>query len=641
LDNMPGIKKSVVVCSQDPEGENYLTAYYMVSDEKAMEIDENNLVNQLKASIPDYMVPGAFYRLEEFPLTTTGKIDRKALLESTGSQIRSLKEYVPPSEGIETTLANMWKELLKVEKVGVYDNFFVLGGNSLKAIMLTSKLHKELEVKLPLTEVFKTPTIRELAQYIKKASEDKFMPINTEEEREFYPLSPMQNRFFILNQLQSIKTSYNLPSVLTVEGKLEREKLEEAFLQLIRRHESLRTSFMLIGDQPMQRIHKEVNFKIEDHIPEGMRKQGELASLTIAEPDIKGIINNFVRPFDLSQAPLLRVELIKVEEEKHILMFDMHHIISDGTSKRILMKDILNLYEGMELPPLSLQYKDFSQWLYSLQGQETIAKQEAYWLDHLKGELSVLNMYTDYPRPPIQSFKGDTIHFFIGKELSQKIRQLIAQTGTTLYMVLLAVLNILLSRYSGQEDIVVGTPIAGRENADFEGVIALFINALPIRNYPRKDKTFSQFLTEVKKNTINAYENQGYPFETLMEKLKVEKDLSRNPLFDVELVVLNMETPALEAQGLTFTPYRHELEVSQVDMAFYVSEYEEEVRVNLMYCTDLFKRKTIEGCITFFQDILSTVVDNQEIKLEEIKMSHDLGAADSTFVLDDEENFGF
>jgi non-ribosomal peptide synthetase component F len=250
-------------------------------------------------------------------------------------------------------------------------------------------------------------------------------------------------------------------------------------------------------------------------------------------------------------------------------------------------------------------------------------------------------MYTDYPRPPIQSFKGETIHFFMDKELSLKIRRLIAQTGATLYMVLLAALNILLSRYSGQEDIVVGTPIAGRENADFEDVIALFINALPIRNYPRKDKIFTKFLAEVKKNTINAYENQGYPFETLMEKLKVGKDLSRNPLFDVELVVLNMETPALEAEGLTFTPYRHESEVSQVDIAFYILEFEEEIRVNLMYSTDLFKRETMEGFIAFFRDILSTVADNQEIKLEEIKMSHDMAAAGETVIQDDGDDFGF
>jgi non-ribosomal peptide synthetase component F len=307
----------------------------------------------------------------------------------------------------------------------------------------------------------------------------------------------------------------------------------------------------------------------------------------------------------------------------------------------ILIRDMVNFYEGKELPPLPIQYKDFSQWFNSPGGQEAIAGQEAYWLGQFEGKLPVSNMYTDYPRPPIQSFTGDNITFSMGEELTLKIKRLMPETGTTLFMALLAGLNILLSAYTGQEDIVVGAPIAGRMNDDFKDIIALFINALPTRNFPRKDKTFSRFLAELKENTINAYENQLYPFAALLEKLDIEKDLSRNPLFDVELVVLNMEIPTLEIEGLRFMPYDYKWGVSQLDIDLYVSETEKDIWVNLFYCTEIFKKETMEGFIAFYKEILSTVSDNKEIKLQDIRMPHNLAAAQSSGVEDDGDGFGF
>lgn len=307
----------------------------------------------------------------------------------------------------------------------------------------------------------------------------------------------------------------------------------------------------------------------------------------------------------------------------------------------ILIRDMVSFYGGKELPPLPIQYKDFSHWFNSPEGQETIAGQEAYWLGQFKGKLPVSTMYTDYPRPPIQSFTGDNITFSMGEELTLKIKQLMTETGTTLFMVLLAGLNILLSAYTGQEDIVVGAPIAGRMRADFEDIIALFINALPTRNFPQKNKAFSRFLAEVKENTINAYENQLYPFAVLLEKLNIQKDLSRNPLFDVELVVLNMEIPTLEIEGLRFTPYDYKWGVSQLDIDLYVSENEKDIWVNLFYCTEIFKKETIEGFIVFFKEILSTVSDNKEIKLQDIRMPHNLTAAQSSDIKGDGDDFGF
>jgi fengycin family lipopeptide synthetase D/gramicidin S synthase 2/tyrocidine synthetase-3 len=631
------VKEAVVIDRKDQSGDKYLCAYIVTLDvdpdakgmafEKMPKPVSTELKEYLSRTLPDYMIPPHFVLMDHIPLTNSGKVDRNALPEP---KIESYVEYAAPRSDTEKKLTEIWAEVLEIDKndISIDANFFDLGGHSLKATIMVSKIKKILNAAISLVNVFETLTIREMAKYILPGDKDRFLPVEPAEEREFYALTPMQNQFFILNQLQTIKTAYNLPSVLTVEGKLDRKRLKHAFLKLIHRHAALRTSFIVAGGQPVQRIHRDVDFDLEYDTPAESQSEVEF-------------IKRFIRPFDLSRAPLLRVGLLEIEEEKHVLMFDMHHIISDGTSLGILVRDIVTFYEGKEPPPLPLQYRDFAQWLYSPEGQDAIAAQEAYWLGLFKGPLPVLNMYTDYPRPPVQSFAGDTILFSIGNELTPKIRRLMAETGTTLFMVLLAALNVLLSGYSGQEDIVVGAPIAGRVNADFENIIALFINALPIRNYPRKDKVFRQFLSEVKENTIKAYENQGYPFETLLEKLNVEKDLGRNPLFDVELVILNMEIPTLETKGLTFSPYEHKLDVTQVDIDIYVLEYEEEIRVNLMYCTELFKKETMEGFIAFFKEILSTAADNKEVKLEDIEMSHHLAAAQSRLIQDDTDAFGF
>jgi amino acid adenylation domain-containing protein len=625
LDNMAGIKKSVVVCSQDPEGDNYLTAYYMVSDERGVEIDENKLVNQLKASIPDYMVPGAFYRLEGFPLTATGKIDRKVLLESTGSQIRSMKEYVPPSEGIESTLANMWKELLKVEKVGIYDNFFVLGGNSLKAIMLTSMLHKELEVKLPLTEVFKTPTIRELAEYIKKESEDKFVSLDAAEKKEYYVLSSAQKRLYILHQMDVQSLGYNMPIIIVMEGDLNREKLEGSFRKLIERHESLRTSFIVIDEEPVQKIHKEVEFRIEFY--DLTRTQVEVEEGIPHSP--QDIIENFVKPFDLSRVPLLRVGLIKLNEDEHILMVDMHHVISDNISNNILVRDFAALYRGKQLPALKHQYKEYSEWRNSQEVRERIKQQELYWLNRFFGHLPVLKIPIDYPRPAIQSFEGRTFHFRIEKEQTEALKKLAQQEGVTLQMLMLAIFHILLSKLSSQEDIITGTTIAGRSHADLEGIIGIFVNTLALRNFPSSEKTFKDFLKEVKENSLKAYENQDYPIEGLVKNVVLDRNTSRNPIFDILFEIREVEkdlkagnVSEIDIPGLKIRPYKNEIETTKIDMDWMGVDIGDEISFHVRYCSKLFKEDSVRLMADRYIVLIESVLNNNpQCEIKELEYS--------------------
>ncbi|MDQ1349716.1 MAG: hypothetical protein QG657_16 [Acidobacteriota bacterium] len=622
------VKDAVVVCWESGHGDKYLCAYITAA---STTFESNSLSLDLKEYLsrifPNYMLPSYYVLMDRIPLTPNGKVDRKALPKP---EIKVDSDYIAPFGQNEAILAEIWAEVLEIEKdtIGRDTNFFDLGGHSLKAVSLIGRIEKRFHATISLTTIFSNPTIRKMAKRVIPTDKYQSVSISALEEKEFYPLTSMQQKFFVLNQLQTMKTAYNIPSLLIVEGSLDREKLKEAFFRIIQRHAALRTSFILVDNEPVQRVYSDVNFELEYN--------------TLADSDTEvEYIKRFIRPFDLSQAPLLRVGLLKISEEKHILMFDMHHIISDGTSVGILMRDMVSLYGGDNLPPLPIQYKDFSQWINSPKGQDILARQEAYWLNQYKEKPPTAKMYTDFPRPPVQSFVGDNIYFSLGEELTLKIKRLMTETGATLFMVLLAGLNILLSAYTGQEDIVVGAPIAGRMNPDLNDIIGLLINALPIRNYPRKDKTFSQFLAEIIENTINAYENQLYPFANLLEKLDIEKDLSRNPLFDVELVVLNMEIPTLEVEGLRFTPYDYKWGVTQLDIDIYVSESEKDIWMNLFYCTELFKKETIDGFIAFFKEIISTTTDNVEIKIKDIKMKYELASAGSTTITDDSDDFGF
>ncbi|UCH93005.1 MAG: non-ribosomal peptide synthetase, partial [Candidatus Aminicenantes bacterium] len=393
---------------------------------------------------------------------------------------------------IQKILARIWHEVLGVEKevIGIDTNFFELGGHSLNATVMAAKIHKNLKVKLPLVEVFKTPFIRDLARIITGMTAGSYESIEPIEKKEYYLASSAQKRLYFLQQMDLQNTVYNMPEVIPLTGEIDIAKLEETFKKLIKRHESLRTSFKMIGDEPRQRIHHEVEFEF------------------IKTPEYP-----FVRPFDLSQPPLLRVGLKKTGNKNHLLLVDMHHIIADGVSQDILAKDFASLYANDPLPPLRLRYKDICQWQNSEREKQNLEQQEAYWLKVFDGEIPVLDIPTDYTRPKIQDFEGNTLHFEISRQCTHRLKSMVLEENVTAYMVLLSVYNILLSRLSGQEDIVVGTAVAGRRHPDLEKIIGMFVNTLPLRNYPNSAMTFNEFLADVKKRTLEAFENQVYPFE--------------------------------------------------------------------------------------------------------------------------------
>jgi amino acid adenylation domain-containing protein len=608
--NHEKIKEAVVVTSRDEAGEKYLCAYIVWAgtgdtvEGNPHQSDAAELRDYLAQNLPDYMVPAYFIPLEKIPVTPSGKVDRKALPAIKVLDVE--KEYAPPRNEREKKLCQLWSEVLGLEegKIGIDDNFFKLGGHSLKATILISKIHKTFNVKVTLGEIFNQPFIRGLSEWIKQLAENRHESIKPVEKKEYYPLSSAQEQLYIQQQMELDTVSCNMPMFFILEGELDRVRLAGVFRQLIRRHENLRTSFVIVEGEAVQRLHENIDFEIEYN--------EEVAS--------------FIRPFDLSRAPLLRVGLIHFSQEgstrdMHLLMVDMHHIITDGISLAILGREFMHLYSGGTLPGLTLQYKDFSQWQNRLLESEEIKKQEVYWLKQFEGDIPAPGMPTDYPRPDILDFSGEYVFFQINKELTARINKLVLETETTLHVVLLAVCNILFSKYTGGQDFVVGNVVAGRQHSDLENIIGVFVNMLAMRNRPAENKTFRQFLEEVRENALNAYANQDYQFEEMIRKLNLQGNPSGNPLFNVAFQTQNMDIPEIQIPGLTFKPYESKFRISHFDLVISCFEEEDWLDLRIAYSPALFKESTIQQMARHFIEILAQVLENIEIKLAHIEIS--------------------
>jgi amino acid adenylation domain-containing protein len=612
------IKEAVVVCKSDGIASNHLCAYIVSPFD--ITPDSTELREYLSLSLPEYMIPSFFVFLDEIPLTPNGKINRKAL---PAPEISAGEAVVPPRNPVEEKLRDIWSQVLAIEKesIGIDMNFFQLGGHSLKATILLGKVHRALDVKLPLTAIFNTPTIRGMAGSLKGLTEDKYTGIEPVEQKEYYALSQAQKRLYILKQIDLTGTAYNIPQVIPLGDEIDFEKLQRTFIKLIERHESLRTSFHMKGDEPVQTIHNAVEFEIRYH--DAQREEAPPAE----------IIRDFIRPFDLSLAPLLRVGLIKINSKESIIIVDTHHIISDGISHEILKRDFTALYKGEKLAPLRIQYKNFSVWQNKDKQKENVKQQGEYWLKEfgVKGEIPVLNLPTDYARPAVKSFEGESIDFEIGGSETRAIKEWALEEGLTLFILLLAVYYVLLAKLTGQEDIVVGTAVMGRPHPDLEPIIGMFINMVPLRNYPKGEMCFRDFLQLVKEYTLRALENQDYQFEDMVEMVLDKRDASRSPLFDVVFSLQQMEHSTANTPGLNVKPNYYENPISKFDMTFNGLDQGDNIYMYVEYCSKLFDKKTIEMYVENLKEILNIVLDRRDIKIKDIKISSDFLATKKVF----------
>ncbi len=503
-------------------------------------------------------------------------------------------------------LADIFSDILKVKKISVKSKFFEIGGDSLKATLLVTRIHKNFNVEITLKDVFKASTIRELAKFVINANKSIYTSIQPVPEQEYYLASSAQKRLFIMNRMGSANTSYNMPIIKILEGKLDVERFENCFKELVKRHEALRTSFKVIDDQVVQVINKDVEFKISNK--------------ELSEEQARMVVEEFVQPFDLGKAPLLRVELIKVLEDRYIFLFDMYHIVSDGIlSVETLFNEFSRLYQGEELEELRIQYKDYTGWQNEFFKTDVIKEQEKFWLEIYSDGVPKLELPLDYPRPSEQSFEGNNIIFKVEDSLKEKLFSLVSVTETSLNMVLLAAYYVLLSKYSYKNDIVVGIPVAGRPHADLENIVGMFINSLPVRSYPEREKTFVQFLEEVKDTLFRVYNNQEYPLEELVEKLDLQRDLNRNPMFDTMFALQKADALEIKVDGLKCLPYEFINKTAKFDLV--IMAYEgQEIEIVLEYCKNLFKEESMIRMSEHYLKVLELVSANMNIKINEIEL---------------------
>ncbi|MCP4155076.1 MAG: amino acid adenylation domain-containing protein, partial [bacterium] len=596
----PEITEAVVVSTRSEDGDNLLMAYYVSADRSQKE--EDSIREHLATQLPGYMIPAFFVPLDRIPVTAGGKIDRNALARNQKSTARRETEYIPPKGPLETKLLELWTTVLgkTKEPVGMQAHFFRTGGHSLKAAILAAKIHKEMDVNIPLNEIFKKPTPAGLAAYIKQAARETYTAIQPVEEKEYYPLSSAQKRLYHLQNMDPGSLGYNMPAHFKLEGELRKETLEKIFKQLINRHESLRTSFHEIAEAPAQKIHPEVEFKID---------------YTDGDP-LETFETQFHQPFHLKKAPLFRVGLVKIEKGNYRLAVDMHHIITDGTSMGIIMREFMALYNGDQLPTAGVRYRDYADWQNRAIGSKK--RQKTNWLETFSGYIPQLNLPADYQRPQLMDNRGARLQFAIGTGTIRTLAKCAARHEVTQYMVLLSVYTILLAKLSGGEDIIVGTPAAGRRHQELQPVVGMFVNTLPLRNKPAGEKTYRHYLQEVKTKTLTAFENQDYQLEELVEALALERETGRNPLFDVMFVLQNVEIPHLEIPGLKLQPLDIETGTAKFDLSLQAVEKEQELLFDMEYRTTLYTRKTAERFVRYYKGILENVIKEPNLILSQV-----------------------
>jgi hypothetical protein len=544
-----GVHATVVTMNTDHTGEHCLVAY--VVPEAGADIEATELRQKVAQQLPLAMVPAAFVSIPELPLFPNGKINRAAL---PAPDFNLTNEYVAPRNAVEELIAGVWAEVLDLERVSVHDDFFALGGHSLTATQVMARLFDVFHVDLGLRSLFETPTVAGLAESVNAAVREEMFSqpaaFVSGPRPESLPLSFAQQRLWFLEQLESTGAAYHIPVMFRIRGRLDVLALEQVINEIVRRHESLRTTFTVVNGEPVQVISppSHVALPVIDlsELPEDQR-EAESVLLSSKQAQLK---------FDLTTGPLMHVSLVRLREEEHVLQITLHHLIADGWSEGVLARETHALYpaftEGKPspLPELSVQYADFAIWQREWLQGDVLDAQVDYWRTQLDGAPAALELPTDHTRPPAQSFRGAEIRFVFPRGLTEELQKLSRREGATLFMTLLTTFSILLSRYANQDDIVVGTPIANRRQSELEDLIGFFVNTLALRVEVQPEMSFRELLRQVREVTLDAYANQDVPFERLVEELQPRRELNRNPFFQAMLGVQNMPLRPLNLPGL-------------------------------------------------------------------------------------------
>lgn len=617
LDEIEGIEKSVVLAKQNDQGEYYLAAFYKAVSE---DISEEMLKTSLKKTVPGYMVPSYFMPLKEIPFTPNGKIDRQAVKEMPVYKVFS--EGAKPRNELDEKLMGIWQEILEVPVNGIEDNFFELGGHSLNVTLLAGRIQKEWNAQVSIKEIFahgilwqlsdfiaqKIPeeqgTFISLSEYDKK---DEIYPI---EEREWYVASASQTRMYLTNQMNEESTAYNVPNVLDIDGEIDVEHFKNSLYSLIKRHEALRTGFQIVDGVVMQKIYpfEEIKEKIE------------IKEFTLEDTDEakEEMLEHFVRPFDLGRPPLIRLGIGKTGNKKYSMFFDLHHIICDGTSVEIMTADLSKIYNGVPLEPLKVTYKDYAAWQQRRRKNRLFLQDEAFWLEEFKTPPAILNLPVDFKRPEVRSDEGAVYYFTIPQKLKEKINHTALDTKTTLFMVLLAGLNITLSKYCHQEEITVGTAIAGRTQPALENLVGVFINTLAIKSTLDWKVKVSNYLMQLKEQVLNVYEHQEYPFDELVEKAGVLQDASRAPFIEILFLLQNMKGEKLILGNADMKLHPFKKISTKFDLSLEATETDAGIHIKTEYSTALLKESSVQKFAEYWMNVLEQITREPEMRIKDI-----------------------
>ncbi|RPS71072.1 non-ribosomal peptide synthetase, partial [Pseudomonas aeruginosa] len=612
LAGLAGVRDAVVL-AHDGVGGTQLVGYVVADSAEDAERLRESLRESLKRHLPDYMVPAHLMLLERMPLTVNGKLDRQALPQPDASL--SQQAYRAPGSELEQRIAAIWSEILGVERVGLDDNFFELGGHSLLATRVISRVRQEQQLDASLKALFERPVLEAFAQGLERTT-DAVSTIPLADRQQPLALSFAQERQWFLWQLEPESAAYHIPSALRLRGRLDVDALQRSFDSLVARHETLRTRFRLEGGRSYQQVQPAVSVSIE-------REQfGE-------EGLIERIQAIVVQPFDLERGPLLRVNLLQLAEDDHVLVLVQHHIVSDGWSMQVMVEELVQLYAGYSqgldvvLPALPIQYADYALWQRSWMEAGEKERQLAYWTGLLGGEQPVLELPFDRPRPARQSHRGAQLGFELPRELVEAVRALAQREGASSFMLLLASFQALLYRYSGQADIRVGVPIANRNRVETERLIGFFVNTQVLKADLDGRMGFDELLAQARQRALEAQAHQDLPFEQLVEALQPERNASHNPLFQVlfnHQSEIRSVTPEVQLEDLRLEGLAWDGQTAQFDLTLDIQEDENGIWASFDYATDLFDASTVERLAGHWRNLLRGIVANPRQRLGELPL---------------------
>ena len=622
LERHPAVRETAVIVREDNPGNKRLVAYIAAYKDSFSEFQSSSLADELcgdlKQKLPEYMVPSAFVLLEALPLLPNGKIDRRSLPAPEKSAISAVRSPV------EEMVAGIWSEVLGVEGIGSEDNFFELGGHSLLATQAIARLREAFKIELPLRVLFESPTVASLSDRISQisSSEQKLEapPIDRAPRGPELPLSFAQQRLWFLDRLQPGDPAYNIPAAVRLKGAIDLTALERSFQAVIDRHEALRTTFGAVEGRPIQLIIPSPTFALSvidlQHFPQSQREE---QAMRLAAEEAQ-------QPFDLANWPLMRVTLLQLGDTEFILLLTIHHIVADGWSIGVLVREMATLYEAFctgkpsPLPELSIQYADYAVWQRNWLSGEVLEEKLAYWKQHLGNPLPVLQLPAKQPRAAVSTYRAALQPFQLSPNLSAALNKLSRQQNVTLFMTLLAALETLLYRSTNQDDMVVGTDLANRTQLETEALIGFFVNILLLRGDLSGNPTFIELLDRVREVTLKAYAHQDLPFDKLVEELRPDRSLNQTPLFQVLFVMQNMPMPALELGGLTLTPLELDSGTAKFDLVLFVGETEQGIAGTWKYNTDLFDAAAIEQMSSRFETLLNSIVAEPETRLNNLEI---------------------